>query len=28
VPKTIIDSLQIRRNDSLFVRPKNTRVFE
>ncbi len=28
VPKTIVDSLVIRRNDQLFVRPKNTRVFE
>ena len=28
VPKTIIDALNIRRNDALFVRPKNTRVFE
>ncbi|NBO19255.1 MAG: sulfate ABC transporter ATP-binding protein [Proteobacteria bacterium] len=28
VPKTIIDQLNIRRNDPLFVRPKNVRVFE
>jgi sulfate/thiosulfate transport system ATP-binding protein len=28
VPKTIIDSLNIRRHDQVFVRPKNTRVFE
>jgi sulfate transport system ATP-binding protein len=28
IPKTIIDSLEIRRNDPLFVRPKNVRVFE
>lgn len=28
VPKTIIDSLAIRKNDQLFVRPKQIRVFE
>ncbi len=28
VPKTIIDSLHIRKNDELLVRPKNVRVFE
>lgn len=28
IPKTIIDSLAIRKNDHLFVRPKNVRVFE
>ncbi|MDX1974787.1 MAG: sulfate ABC transporter ATP-binding protein [Rickettsiales bacterium] len=28
VPKTIIDSLTIRKYDEIFVRPKNTRVFE
>jgi ABC-type sulfate/molybdate transport systems ATPase subunit len=28
VPKSIVDTLNIRRHDQLFVRPKNTRVFE
>lgn len=28
VPKTIIDQLVIKKGDTLFVRPKNTRVFE
>ena len=28
VPKSIVDSLNIRRHDQVFVRPKNTRVFE
>jgi ABC-type sulfate/molybdate transport systems ATPase subunit len=28
IPKNILDSLAIRRNDQLFVRPKNVRVFE
>lgn len=28
IPKTIIDSLNIRKGDKLFVRPKNVRVFE
>ncbi len=28
VPKTIIDSLTIRKHDKIFVRPKNVRVFE
>lgn len=28
VPKSIVDSLNIRRQDQIFVRPKNTRVFE
>lgn len=28
IPKTITDSLEIRRNDQVFVRPKNVRVFE
>jgi len=28
IPKTIIDSLAIKRGDSIFVRPKNVRVFE
>ena len=28
VPKTIVDSLNLHKNDSLFVRPKNVRVFE
>lgn len=28
VPKSIIDSLNVRRGDQIFVRPKNTRVFE
>ena len=28
IPKTIIDSLSIRRGDQVFVRPKNVRVFE
>ncbi|MFO0388253.1 MAG: sulfate/molybdate ABC transporter ATP-binding protein [Alphaproteobacteria bacterium] len=28
VPKTIVDSLSIRKHDKIFVRPKNVRVFE
>jgi sulfate/thiosulfate transport system ATP-binding protein len=28
IPKTIIDSLAIRKHDQVFVRPKNVRVFE
>jgi len=28
VPKTIVDSLAIHKNDEIFVRPKNVRVFE
>jgi sulfate transport system ATP-binding protein len=28
IPKSIVDSLSIRRGDQLFVRPKNVRVFE
>jgi len=28
IPKTITDSLEIRRHDRIFVRPKNVRVFE
>jgi len=28
IPKTIVDSLSIRRGDQVFVRPKNIRVFE
>ena len=28
VPKTIIDSLAIRKGDQVFVRPKNVRIFE
>ena len=28
IPKTIIDQLVIKKGDTLFVRPKNTRVFE
>ena len=28
IPKTIIDQLQIKKGSQLFVRPKNTRVFE
>ncbi len=28
VPKTIVDSLTIRKHDKIFVRPKNVRVFE
>ena len=28
IPKTIVDSLSIRRGDQVFVRPKNVRVFE
>jgi sulfate/thiosulfate transport system ATP-binding protein len=28
VPKSIVDSLNIRKQDQIFVRPKNTRVFE
>lgn len=28
IPKNIVDSLNIRRNDQVFVRPKNVRVFE
>ena len=27
-PKTLIDSLAVRKGDQLFVRPKNVRVFE
>jgi len=28
IPKTIIDSLAIKRGERVFVRPKNVRVFE
>jgi ABC-type molybdate transport system ATPase subunit len=28
VPKTIIDSLAIKKGDQILVRPKNVRVFE
>jgi hypothetical protein len=28
VPKTIIDSLAIKKGDEVFVRPKNVRIFE
>ena len=28
IPKTITDSLEIRKGDQVFVRPKNVRVFE
>jgi sulfate/thiosulfate transport system ATP-binding protein len=28
IPKTIVDSLAIRKNDQVFVRPKQVRVFE
>ena len=28
IPKTIVDSLTIRKHDQVFVRPKNVRVFE